>query len=99
MILVTGYIDVDPGQRDSFIAAVKAVQAKTREEPGNQHYVFSADLEDDGRFFVNEHWADEDAIASHMASPHMAEFLGALGGLVRGAELIKYSGATAEKLM
>ena len=99
MILVTGYIDVDPAQRDTFLNAVKAVQAKTREEPGNEHYVFSADLEDDGRFHVEEHWADEDAIAGHMASPHMAEFLGAIGGVVRGASLMKYSGATPEKLM
>ena len=99
MILVTGFIDVDPAQRDTFIAAVKAVQAKTREEPGNERYVFSADLDDDGRFYVNEHWADEDAINGHMASSHMAEFLGAIGGAVRGAELMKYSGATTEKLM
>lgn len=99
MILVSGYIDVDPAQRDTFIAAVKVVQAKTREEPGNEHYVFSADVENDGRFIVNERWADEDSIKSHTASPHMAEFLGAIGGVVRGAELMKYSGATAEKLM
>jgi hypothetical protein len=34
-----------------------------------------------------------------MASPHMATFFGAVGGAVKGASLMKYTGATAEKLM
>ena len=99
MILVTGTIDVDPAQRDAFIAACQTVQAKTREETGCEAYAFSADLDDPGRFHVSERWADEDAINGHMASPHMAEFMGALGGLVKAGSLTKWTGAEGSKLM
>jgi quinol monooxygenase YgiN len=99
VILVTGHIDVDPAQRDAFIAACQTVQAATREEAGCEHYAFSADLDDPGRFHVSERWADDEAMNGHMASPHMAAFMGALGGLVTGASLTKWTGATGSKLM
>jgi quinol monooxygenase YgiN len=97
--IVTGYIDVDPEQRDAFVAAVGKVVSATRAEAGCEQYVFSADLDDASRFHVTEHWTDDDAMASHMASPHMAAFLGSIGGIVRGASLTKWAGATGEKLM
>ena len=51
-ILVTGTIDFDPAKRDDAIAAVTACMAATRAEEGNEGYVFSGDLEDEGRFHV-----------------------------------------------
>ena len=99
MIIVNGTIDVDPDQRDTFIEAARALMTDTRAEAGCESYAFAADLDDPGRFHVAERWADDAAVAGHMASPHMAAFLGAIGGAVRGASLTKYTGATAEKLM
>ena len=99
MIIVNGTIDVDPDQRDAFIEAARALMADTRAEAGCEGYAFAADLDDPGRFHVTENWADDDAVAGHMASPHMATFFGAVGGAVKGASLMKYTGATAEKLM
>jgi quinol monooxygenase YgiN len=99
VILVTGSIDVDPAQRDTFVAAAQAVQSATRDEAGCEHYAFAADLDDPGKFHVTERWADDDAMNTHMASAHMAEFLGAIGPVVRGAGLTKWTGATGEKLM
>ena len=99
MILVTGIIDVDPDQREAFIAAAQAAMEPTRAEDGCEHYAFSADLDDPGRFHVSERWASEEAMTAHMASPHLAAFMGAMGGLVRGASLTKWEGATGSKLM
>jgi quinol monooxygenase YgiN len=99
VILLSGHLDVDPDQRDTFITACQSLMTATRAEPGCGHYAFSADLDDPGRFHVAEQWADEDAIASHSGSPHMAEFLGAIGPLVRGADITKWTGATGEKFM
>ncbi len=80
-ILVTGTIDFDPAKRADAIAAVTACMAATRAEEGNEGYVFSGDLEDEGRFHVTEHWASQEAIDAHMTTPHMATLMGAMGSL------------------
>jgi quinol monooxygenase YgiN len=99
-ILVTGTIDFDPAKRDEAIAAVTACMAATRAEAGNEGYVFSGDLEDEGRFHVTEHWASQEDIDAHMATPHMATLMGQMGTLgVTAASLTKWEGATPSKLM
>lgn len=99
-ILVTGVIDLDPAKRDAAIEAVTACMTATRAEDGNESYVFSADLADPGRFWVAEQWASEEAMALHMASPHLAALMGEMGNLgVTGVSLTKWTGATPEKLM
>ena len=99
MILLSGTIDVDHDQREAFIEPARTLQSKTREEAGCEGYAFTAALDDPGRFYVSERWSDEDAVASHAAAPHMADFFAAVGGLVRGADITKYTGATGEKFM
>jgi quinol monooxygenase YgiN len=99
-IIVTGVIDFDPANRDAAVAAVKAVMDATQEEDGCEHYVFSADLFDEGRVYVSEQWRDQAAMDAHMATPHLAALMGAMGDLgVRSASLTKWVGATPEKLM
>ncbi len=99
-VLVTGVIDLDPANRDAAIEAFKAVMAPTRQEEGCEHYSFTADLDDPGRFHVSERWASPDAMNTHMGTSHLADLMAAMGGLgVTGASLTKWSGATGEKLM
>jgi quinol monooxygenase YgiN len=99
-IIVTGVIDLDPGKRDDAIAAALVAMEATRAEEGCEGYTFSADFADPGRFHVVEQWASADAMNAHMASPHLAEFMGKMGEFgVTGASLTKWEGATASKLM
>jgi quinol monooxygenase YgiN len=99
-IIITGVIDLDPGKRDEFIAAANTAMEATRAEDGCESYAFSADLADQGRFYVSEQWATQAAMDTHMATPHLAAFMGAMGGFgVTGASLTKWDGATPSKLM
>ena len=99
-IIVTGSFDLDPAKRDTAIEVFTKCMAATRAEEGNEGYNFTADLEDPGRFHVMEQWAGQEAIDGHMASPHLAELMGAMGGLgVTGVSLTQWNGATAQKLM
>ena len=99
-IIVTGTIDLDPANRDAAIEAFKTCMAVTRAEEGNEGYVFAADVEDPGRFHVTEQWRDAEAMASHSASPHLAELISQMGALgVTSASLMKWEGATGSKLM
>ena len=99
-IIVTGTIDLDPAKRDVFIEAAVACMAATRAEDGNEAYVFSADVENPGRFYVTEHWANQAAVDVHMATPHLAAFMGTMGAAgVTGASLTQWTGGEPTKLM
>jgi quinol monooxygenase YgiN len=98
-ILVTGTMDIDPAKRDEFIAAATAVMEGSQAEAGCEHYCFSADLHDQGRFHVSEQWADKGAMDQHGGAPHFVAFMGAMGGFgVRGATVTKWEGATGSPL-
>jgi quinol monooxygenase YgiN len=74
VIIVHVTLDVDPANRDDVIAAGIALQKEVQAEAGCHRYVMSADLADPGRFYFNEMWEDEDALAAHMKQPHMRPF-------------------------
>jgi len=99
-IIVTGTIDFDPANRAAAIEAVTACMTATRAEAGNEAYVFSGDLEDEGRFHVTEQWADQPSIDAHMATEHLAALMGQMGSLgVTGVSLTQWNGAEPTKLM
>lgn len=99
-IIVTGVIDLDPAKRNDAIAAVTECMEATRAEEGCEHYAFSGDFADPGRFYVSEQWASQAQMDAHMATPHLATFLGAMGSFgVTAASLTKWEGATPSKLM
>ena len=53
-----------------------------------------------GELRVVEEWADQAALDSHFAAPHMAAFMGAMGSFgVTGTELWRYDVAEKSRLM
>lgn len=99
-IIVTGSFDLDPAQSGAFKEAASACMAATRAEAACESYTFMEDLEVPGRFHVTELWASQEGMDEHMASPHLAAFMGAMGGFgVTAVSLTKWDGATPSKLM
>lgn len=99
-ILVTGTLDFEPTNHDTVANALLALMETTRAEAGNIAYTFTADLEDQGRFHIVEQWASQEAMDSHMVSPHMVEFMGNAGDLgIKGVDIMAWHGATGSKLM
>lgn len=91
MILLTGWVDVDPAKRDAALVAGRGPMQATRAWPGCLDYVWSADPLDPKRIYIYERWADAAALASHFAGPHygaMRDAIGAHG--IRGVEVFKY---------
>src|SRR4051794_10712447 len=81
MIVVSGVLKMNPDNHDEFAdAAVKMAAAQTA-EVGVVAYGFSAAPAERGCFRVFEEYVDGDALTSHFSSPHMAEFMGTLGGV------------------
>jgi quinol monooxygenase YgiN len=81
MIVVAGHVALDPARREPAIAAAREMMAETRKERGCISYTFSAELDEPGRFRLFEEWEDDEALSAHFASPHMARFRKAVGGL------------------
>lgn len=74
MIVVAGHVRVDPANRAAALAAIRAVVAGTRQEPGNVTYTFAADFDDESTFHVFEVWESAEALEAHFGTPHVAEF-------------------------
>ena len=100
MIVVLGHLTINPDARDAALAAIEPFLAATRAEDGCLDYRFSFDAGDPDRLNGAEIWESQAAMDAHMASPHMAEFMGAAGGFIGGSvEFITYDVASSTKLL
>ena len=74
MIQINGTIKLaDEGSPEVVEAVVKMVRA-SRAEDGCYDYTFARDLADPTTLILFERWRDQEALAAHGASAHMAEF-------------------------
>jgi quinol monooxygenase YgiN len=100
MIVVSGVLKMDPANHETFADMAAKCAAASNAEEGVVAYGFYADPQNPGTFRVFEEYVDEAALNSHFASPHLAEFMGALGsvGITEGA-LHRYDVSDKSKLM
>lgn len=68
VIIVAGSIDVDPAERDAFLASRVEVMRRSRAEDGCLQYCFGADPIDAGRVILLERWASNEALDAHVAA-------------------------------
>lgn len=78
IIIVEGWVRLEPGEATRMQPAAIAMAAATRKEPGCLDYAFSQDLSDPDLVRIAERWRDEDALQRHFTQPHMATFNAAL---------------------
>jgi len=82
-VVVAGWIDFDPADRDAALEAFAVVVAASRAEPGCVDYAFTPDPDLPGRVRVFEHWVSDAALTEHLTLPHVQSLRGALAGLTR----------------
>lgn len=66
MVIVAGWIDVAPEDRERFLEMRHDAVLHTRDEPGCIDYVFSADPIDSARVRLFERWEDRGALDAHL---------------------------------
>ena len=71
-VILAGTIRVAPERLADLRPHLKAQVEGSRAEPGCLEYALSEDPLDPGLIWVFEHFVDEEALAFHRASPHMA---------------------------
>ena len=69
MVIVAGIFEVDPEQRDAFLAGRFDRMRSSRAEQGCLEYTFSADPLDPGRILLYERWASQEDLDAHLAVP------------------------------
>jgi quinol monooxygenase YgiN len=62
MVIVAGYLVVEPSERDGYLAGCKAVVQRARRTRGCLDFAVSADLLDPGRIDVLERWESQAAV-------------------------------------
>jgi quinol monooxygenase YgiN len=91
MIIALGDIYARIPDRDRVRELMRSTQARVREQPGCEYYVFTESLEDPGHFVVTQRWQDRDALERHYRSEPFADFQTGIGvHLVRTSELRVY---------
>ena len=67
MVIVGGWFEVDPSERDAFVAAQADAIRRSRAEQGCIEYVIAADPVEPGRAVLFERWASQADLDAHLA--------------------------------
>ncbi|WP_329017773.1 putative quinol monooxygenase [Streptomyces sp. NBC_00690] len=68
MVIVSGWLRVDPLVRDAYVTGCRKVVIAARTAPGCQEFVIAADLLEDDRVIVYERWASDAELAEFRGS-------------------------------
>lgn len=74
MIVLMGYIYLEPFDVQEFLVDLETIAAGTRSERGCLFYAVALDDAPSGRMLLAQRWLDEDAFTAHLAGPHAASF-------------------------
>ncbi len=72
MLIVGGWFEVDPSERDAFVAGRVEAMRNSRTEQGCIEYVIAADPVDPGRAVLFERWESQADLDAHLARPRPA---------------------------
>jgi quinol monooxygenase YgiN len=92
MLIIAGEVRMQPGTRQQFFEAVAPMVEATLTEPGCRAYAFTPDVVDDDLIRLWELWDDEESLAGHFTSDHMAAWNQRAAGLpVVSRDINKYT--------
>ena len=81
MLIVLAKAKVSAEALEAARPAIAAMVAASNAEEGCIAYAFTQDLGDPTLIHIVEKWVDDAALVAHFATPHMAAFGAAIGGL------------------
>ena len=90
MLIVAGYMDVEPAAREDFLAGMVAGMTSSRAEPGCLDYVLSPDPIDPGRVRLFERWESKEALGAHLANMAGRQSQSSGPSPVKAVELLQY---------
>jgi quinol monooxygenase YgiN len=99
MIVVIGQFDIHPEDAPAAAGLMQMMMNETIKEQGCHHYAYSQDLSTPDRFQLSELWENDDALAAHFRSDHMATYRTGMSRLrVQRRTVKRYDAANAMDL-
>ena len=89
MLIVMGYMHVDPADLAEFRTDLKSLAIATRRRLGNLSYDAALDDAEAGRLLIAERWADQAALSAHLDAEETVAFVDRWRGRMRG-DIRKY---------
>ena len=84
MLIITGYMHIDPTEVPQFLAELKDLAIVTRRRPGKISYNAALDDPETGRLLIAECWTDQEALSAHLAAAETKAFVARWQGRMRG---------------
>lgn len=94
MVIVAGHINVEPADRQSFLAGCEEVVRAARAADGCLDFAIGADLLDPGRINIFERWESQSAVEAFRGSGPDAE----QGAAIVSAAVAEYDTAATRQL-
>lgn len=98
MLIITGYMHVDPADLAQFMTELNALKSTTRKRLGNIAYDAAVDDPHSGRLLISEAWHDQAALSAHLQAADTTAFINRWSGKMRG-ELRKYDALNERGIM
>ena len=100
VILLSGFLDYRPEDRDEVVAALVEVSKRSQADHGCVDYWWAEDLETPGRFRFFECWESEEQFAAHRSQPYETDFMERyVNGRAIGADALAYDPSTRRSAM
>jgi quinol monooxygenase YgiN len=74
MIIVMGYVHLNPSDVDEFLADIQVIAPGTRAEKGCLFYAVTLDDASAGRMLVAERWRNQASLTAHLKGAQAAAF-------------------------
>ena len=74
-IILIGWMDCEPGDRDIWLEHAPELSKATLEEPGCFRHVIAADPHSSTALITHSHYASLEALNEHVKTAHMARFV------------------------
>ncbi len=98
MLIVTGYVHVEPSDVDAFTVDIQMLAQTSRQRDGNLSYAVAVDDRSAGRLLVVERWRDQQSLTAHLRAPDTLAFVRRWQSRMHG-DILKYDAANERKLM
>ncbi|MFP3547345.1 antibiotic biosynthesis monooxygenase [Rhizobium sp. SIMBA_035] len=97
MLIITGYVYVDPADLAQFMAEMTTLASTARVCPGCLTYDAAVVDPRSGRLLISERWVDEAALSAHLLAGDTIAFVGRWSSRMRG-DLRKYDACNARHI-
>ncbi len=98
MIIVTGYVRLDPSDVSEFAGDMEALARVTQARDGCLFYAIALDDPSTGRMLVVERWRDQVALTAHLEASSTAAFVERWKDRMNG-DVLKYDATNERSLM